>query len=256
MVCAQTITKTEEQLAFEKLTNDLELLAMNEASRIKMIDMRVVKFYDEDYNQISLMETAGLRKNPNLVEDTYIDDKGQVIALRMRPGNADELEIQKSIRTKTGQGSAKPVAKIPSQLAGSQALDYSITDIDGTTYTKEVMRGKVVVFNFWFIGCEPCEKEIPELNELVKKYASDDIVFIAIARDSQKDIEEFIKSQPCDFKQVAGDTSLINAYNIMMYPTHLVIDGAGVIRYGGGGYGKSSLAKLEKAIQQQKALRE
>ena len=29
------------------------------------------------------------------------------------------------------------------------------------------LRGRVVVLNFWFLACAPCQAEIPSLNKLV-----------------------------------------------------------------------------------------
>src|SRR5215217_207039 len=54
---------------------------------------------------------------------------------------------------------AKLMALINQPLA-----DFSFTDIKGNKLSKTDLKGKVVVFNFWFVECGPCIREMPELN--------------------------------------------------------------------------------------------
>jgi thiol-disulfide isomerase/thioredoxin len=58
----------------------------------------------------------------------------------------------------------------------------TLKDIDGRTIKANDLAGKIVVFNFWFIGCPPCRYEIPMLSEIAEKYKDrNDIVFIAVS---------------------------------------------------------------------------
>jgi hypothetical protein len=58
------------------------------------------------------------------------------------------------------------------------APKFELTTIDGKTFNTDSLRGKVVVLNFWFIGCGPCRRELPELNRIAAAFASrDDIAF-------------------------------------------------------------------------------
>ena len=50
------------------------------------------------------------------------------------------------------------------------AIDYK--DLDGNMYTQQTIKGKILVLNFWFIGCTTCVAEMPDLNKLVDQYKS------------------------------------------------------------------------------------
>jgi len=60
---------------------------------------------------------------------------------------------------------------------GSDAPDFSAVDMNGNSYSLGILKGKVVVINFWFVECKPCVIEMPELNEIVEKYKSEEVVF-------------------------------------------------------------------------------
>ena len=70
------------------------------------------------------------------------------------------------------------------------------TDLEGTTFTLDELKGKVVVINFWFVACKPCVEEIPELNELVEKYEEKDVVFLGFALDNEKRLNSFLEKTP------------------------------------------------------------
>lgn len=67
----------------------------------------------------------------------------------------------------------------------------------------ESLIGKTVVINVWATWCRPCLQEIPELNELVKDFKSEEVIFIALNR--QKAEEE---KQKMDEKEIQFDYDL------------------------------------------------
>ena len=63
-------------------------------------------------------------------------------------------------------------------VTGDSFGKFKTTDINRNKLNLQEMKGKIVVFNFWFINCPPCKREIPELNKLVEKYK--EVVVLAI----------------------------------------------------------------------------
>ena len=71
---------------------------------------------------------------------------------------------------------------------------FSYVDLNGKNYTPENCKGKIIVLNFWFIHCNSCVAEMPELNQMVNSYKDrNDILFISMAFDSKNKLEEFLK---------------------------------------------------------------
>ena len=46
------------------------------------------------------------------------------------------------------------------------------------------LKGKVVVLEFWNIGCGPCIQAIPHLNDLVEQFSGKPVVFLSISDDN------------------------------------------------------------------------
>ncbi len=65
---------------------------------------------------------------------------------------------------------------------------FSGTSLNNIEWNNEKIKGKVVLLNFWFIGCPPCMKEIALLNLLKKKYQEEDFVLLSIAPQLREDL--------------------------------------------------------------------
>lgn len=110
------------------------------------------------------------------------------------------------------------------------ATPFSVTDIDGNTYSLEELKGKVVVLNFWFIGCAPCRIEIPGLNEMIKHYDKEQVVFIAFALDGKEELKKFLAESPFDYQIIPEAFAQADAYKVQGYPTHVILDKRGNVR--------------------------
>ncbi len=105
-----------------------------------------------------------------------------------------------------------------------------LTALDGRRYDLNALTGKVVVINLWFIGCSPCRQEIPRLNELVKEFSGQPVVFLAPSFDSAEALREFLKKVPFEYQVVPNAEQLINTqFNASSFPTHIVIDQNGLV---------------------------
>lgn len=76
------------------------------------------------------------------------------------------------------------------------APDFSLTGMDGETYTLSDFQGKKVMVNFWATWCPYCVKEMPDLTKLAQEY-SDDLVVLAVNVDeSESKIQGFLDDNP------------------------------------------------------------
>jgi len=111
-------------------------------------------------------------------------------------------------------------------ILGAQLPEFTATTMAGTVIDKEYFKEKVSVINFWFIGCKPCEAEMPGFNKLVEKYVSSPVTFLAIGRNSPDDINEFLAEHPFHFDHISYGEPIIqnNFKHKWAYPFTIVAD--------------------------------
>ena len=116
-------------------------------------------------------------------------------------------------------------------LEGTTLAELSFKDINGNSHTLENLKGKVALFNFWFIQCKPCVAEIPDLNTLKTKFKGEEVVFFAIALNNKKSLDPFLEKTPFDFTIIPSGRELADRFKIPHYPYNVLIDPNGKIEY-------------------------
>ena len=120
--------------------------------------------------------------------------------------------------------------KVPQE--GAEAPDFSTQFIDGSPIKFSELRGKVVVLNFWFIGCPACLYETPKLNEFAAKFAGDpNIEFVAMTTDPAAAVRKYVTAHPFDYKLIADAKPILASFVVGGYPKNIVIGKDGRIVY-------------------------
>lgn len=124
-------------------------------------------------------------------------------------------------------------------------------DLSGNTYNVNDLKGKILVINFWFVGCGPCEIEIPELNELVNQYKDNEaVVFISFSRSSESKTRHFLSRKKFNYPTASMDETLKKEFQISFYPTNYVIDKEGKYQFASKGIGVGSVTLINNKIKE------
>ncbi len=118
------------------------------------------------------------------------------------------------------------------KMEGTKFPKFSFIDLKGIHYSNENTKGKILVLKCWFINCKPCIAEFPELNALEKKYQNrEDVLFISLAFDSKKALQDFLIKKPFSYAVVPNQREFMeDNLKVNTYPTHFVIDKNGTIK--------------------------
>ena len=130
---------------------------------------------------------------------------------------------------------------------GFEMPNVTVARLDSTTIDLTALRGKPVVINWWQTFCPPCITEIPELNELVEKYADHDVEFLAIAHNEMAELTPFLEKHPFTFDIALANDEAVHVFG-QGYPRHVVIDGEGKVVYDVHGYSPDTADRIDGVI--------
>jgi peroxiredoxin len=85
------------------------------------------------------------------------------------------------------------MASLEEEDALRQNVNFTLTDLSGKTWTLKDLRGKVVLVNFWATWCPPCRKEMPDLESLYQRFASQGFVVLAISDEDSAKVKPFLE---------------------------------------------------------------
>jgi thiol-disulfide isomerase/thioredoxin len=165
----------------------------------------------------------------------------------------------------SGFSEKKLMQKVESYASADPAPNLAIQQWIGQEPLQfESLRGKVVLLDFWATWCGPCISTFPRLRGWYKKFAGNDFTMIGVTEYYGKQqgkpmskVEEtdFLKEFKEKYKLPYGLAVLANSseapmkYGISAYPTTILLDRNGVVRYIGIGSGFEESENLENMIE-------
>jgi thiol-disulfide isomerase/thioredoxin len=125
----------------------------------------------------------------------------------------------------------KTLASRPGETAAGKgaAPAFSVTTSDGNALDSAGLKGRVVVLNFWSTGCGPCKAEIPDLNRLVERFRTKDVVFLALTGEAQGDLSRFLEKTPFAYRIAPRAGAVFKAFGIDSVPVHVVVGRQGEV---------------------------
>jgi peroxiredoxin len=138
---------------------------------------------------------------------------------------------------------AKKLLENPRRARENYAPDFSFTSSNGEYITLEDLKGKVVMLDFWGTWCPPCVASVPELRNLYRRFSKDQFVLIGISSDFEEAVwREFTDKNKMAWLQYRDrDRRIQEAFSIRAFPTYIIIDHEGILRFQSTGYGGANL---------------
>ena len=126
--------------------------------------------------------------------------------------------------------------------------------LNSAPLTRERLRGKVVVIDFWTYSCINCLRSLPYVNAWYAHYKAAGLVVIGVhtpefaferdAANVRKAITQFGIRYPV---ALDNDSAIWKAYNNRFWPAHFFVDATGEIR--GHHFGEGKYAESENTIR-------
>jgi len=137
---------------------------------------------------------------------------------------------------------------------GGSITDFALKDVNGKTHAlSDYLGKKVILISFWATWCEPCKKEMVQLNKLWKQYKDQDLLVISISMDepeSQGDVAPYIKQRGYEYPVlIDAEGAVTNQMNPRRAaPFTLIIDKSQNIVWEHESYIPGDEKKIEEAI--------
>ncbi|MBI4398044.1 MAG: TlpA family protein disulfide reductase [Candidatus Omnitrophica bacterium] len=116
--------------------------------------------------------------------------------------------------------------------------DFSLNSIEGKSVSLSGFKGKnPVLLVFFATWCPPCRREVPELIELEKQYASKGLEIVAINVDEPLDtVQKFAAQQGINYTVVLDPGARVTEmYHVQGIPMNILFDQEGHVRHAGHG---------------------
>ncbi len=159
------------------------------------------------------------------------------------------LKIASSNQTTPGSPLPLPV------LGAMPPLPPGATWLNSSPLSREQLKGKVVLIDFWTYSCINCLRTLPHLSAWAEKYRNQGLVVIgvhspefAFERDLGNVREATRKLQVTYPVVLDNDLAIWKTFQNRYWPAHYFIDARGQIRH--VQFGEGAYARSERVIQQ------
>lgn len=121
-----------------------------------------------------------------------------------------------------------------------QAVDANVVtpplnlrDLTGTEHHLEKYKGKIVLVQFWATYCTPCRKEMPSMNNLMKKMGTTPFTILAINMgETDAEVKQFVSEvKPAFTILMDVDGHAIADWKVFAAPSNFIVGPDGKVRY-------------------------
>jgi tetratricopeptide (TPR) repeat protein len=168
-------------------------------------------------------------------------DEG-IAELQIYLKNADEKDVAER---------ARKIIENPKRVDENCAPDFSLVTADGDYINSDQSRGKVILLDFWAIRNNLSMQAIPYLTNLALKYQNEAFLPISINYvDEEPQWRTFIDQNKLNWKHVRDKNNKLKSdFQIYNFPTYILIDHEGLIRYRGSETSSQIEKELKKALK-------
>jgi len=178
-----------------------------------------------DFGHDTLQEVATTLAD-TLRQRPLPDDHGQPAAAYLELAQLVRYEhVQASLDVPQFKAA---MAKLEADDQRRQEADFTLTDLQGKTWSLRELKGKVVLVNFWATWCPPCRKEMPDLNTLYQRFKDQGFVILAISDEEADKVKPFIAERNISYPVMLDPGRKVNElFQVEGIPKSFVYDREG-----------------------------
>jgi peroxiredoxin len=122
------------------------------------------------------------------------------------------------------------MAKLEADDRNRNEANFTLTDLNGKSWTLRDLRGKIVLLNFWATWCPPCRKEMPDLETLYQRFGPQGLIILGISDEEAGKVKPFIEQQKISYPVLLDPGRKVNElFQIDGIPKTFIYDRDGKI---------------------------
>lgn len=140
-------------------------------------------------------------------------------------------------------------------VAGDSAPSFELKDTNGKKVSsKKLLKdNKLVVVDFWEVGCKPCNELLPHLQDYADEFKKKGVRVVIISRDkalTQSQVAPFFASNKYTFSVLLdGDQSVSRSFGVKASPATFVITPKGKMLLQHFGYKSGQEEEIHQVIE-------
>ncbi len=210
-----------------KATDKREAMALLAKSAAVSPRTAAEQTHDSFYDQVLLQSQDSYREEyaTALLKD---GDKKEAMKVLSQEINADPAmlpAVQKSFAQHLPDVDFKDFITNTLTLSWQQAPDFALAGYKGGQYKLSDLRGKWVLIDFWGTWCQPCRRELPEINKFAKRVQnSAEEAFVSIAcSDTPEKVDRLMTAEKYSFPVAMSDRTVEHTFKVRGYPSKYII---------------------------------
>jgi cytochrome c biogenesis protein CcmG, thiol:disulfide interchange protein DsbE len=138
-------------------------------------------------------------------------------------------------------------------MKGKAVPAFTMTGLDGKTFSNKDLLGKAYIVDFWATWCGPCKKASPFMQELHQSYGRKGLVVIgANAYEKEggpQNAAGYQKEHGYSYLFTHSNDELAKAWQVRGIPTFVFVDKNGTVADVFVGYSDASKAKMTAVVE-------
>ena len=124
------------------------------------------------------------------------------------------------------------------EVSNGKKISYEMSNKAGEIISDKSLEGKYVLFDFWYRTCRPCWVKFPKLQQIYDSYSGHpEVAIYAVNRpmdwDKPGQLYSSIEKKDYTFPVLAGNQEIMDAFEVYVYPTVVLMDKEGTIIFMG-----------------------
>lgn len=134
---------------------------------------------------------------------------------------------------------------------GTPAPYFEGLNTDGNKIRYSDYKGKLILLDWWYVGCKPCIKSMEDIQKLQDELGEESFTIIGMNPINKPNaIKRFEKKYNYNHQVILANNTFRDSYKIRAYPTLYLIGKDGKILFARAGYSSEFTTELKQVIKE------